>query len=975
MDESTQVAVDQPLVDLRPSAGLAPQGPLDKIEVLGARQHNLKNLSLTLPKRQLVVFTGPSGSGKSSLAFDTLFAEGQRRYVESLSAYARQFLGQMDKPDFDAVRGLSPTISIEQKSAGTNPRSTVGTITEIYDHLRILYARVGQQRCTECGSPVGKVPLEEIVERVLALPEGSRLMLLAPKARNRKGEYRELFENLLKEGFTRVLVDGEVMELFEGMKLKKSKRHNIDVIVDRVVVRANAQRRLADSVALALRIGEGSCQVQIVGGKTLSFSQNMSCCGISYPELSHQSFSFNSPLGMCPDCNGLGELRTMDEQKIVPDKNLSLAQGAVAPWGKPGKPSPKTTSKSKERDGTWTWEIVNAVCEAHGIDLETPWKSLSAKSRKVLMHGSDKEVEVHWTRKRSSGTWKVKFEGALNTLMRRYRETSSSRAREHYAQYLSTAPCKGCDGARLRPESLAVFVGERNISEVSQMSTAQALEWVEGLELQGTAEIIGRDLIKEIAARLRFLLGVGLDYLSLDRPGPTLSGGEAQRIRLASQLGSELSGVLYILDEPSIGLHQRDNRRLLATLTRLRELGNSVIVVEHDSETMLASDWVVDFGPGAGRHGGDVVFSGPPEALIASEGSVTGDYLSGRRQIEVPKERREGSGQAIRVVGAKANNLRNVSVDFPLGCFVCVTGVSGAGKSTLIHDILYPAASKTLYKQSLAVVGQHERIEGLELINKVIEIDQKPIGRTPRSNPATYVKLFDHIRDVFARLPDSRIYGYTKSRFSFNVKGGRCEACQGAGRKKMEMHFLADVYVPCEVCQGKRFNEATLKVRYKGLSIADVLALPVSDAMEVLGAHPKIARILQTLLDVGLGYIQLGQASNTLSGGEAQRIKLSRELAKIATGDTLYILDEPSTGLHFDDIQKLLKVIGRLVDAGNTVVMIEHNLDIIKTADWVIDMGPEGGVGGGKVVAQGTPEKVARSKRSHTGRFLAEILS
>lgn len=965
-DETTQITpLERPA--LRRPETLAKSGALDHIEVFGAREHNLRDLTLQLPKRQLVVFTGPSGSGKSSLAFDTLFAEGQRRYVEALSTYARQFLGQMDKADFDAIRGLSPTISIEQKSAGTNPRSTVGTITELYDHLRVLYARIGKQHCVKCGQPVGRVPTEEIIRRVLAFPEGSKLMLMAPLVRNRKGEYRDLFEKLVKEGFSRALIDGEVQELVPGMKLVKSRRHNVDVIVDRLIVRDKARQRIRESVERALQVGDGACSVQVLGGETVSFSQKLSCCGISYAELSHQSFSFNSPLGMCQSCNGLGEVRTMDASLVVPDESLSLNGGAVVPWGKPSK-----RGKSEQK---WTWEIIEALCELYDIDMDAPWSSLGKKERDVLLNGTDHEIEVHWRRKTSSGTWKSKFEGIVNTLMRRWRETSSRKARDHYAQFMTTRQCRSCRGTRLRAESRAVKVGDWGIDQVTAVQVREALAWVEGLTLTGTDAIIGRDLIAEIASRLRFLINVGLDYLSLDRPGPTLSGGEAQRIRLASQLGSELSGVLYILDEPSIGLHQRDNRRLLATLARLRDKGNSVIVVEHDEETMLASDWIVDFGPGAGRHGGGVVFQGTPEALVMSPpGSITGDYLSGRRQIEVPKQRRPGRQQAITIYGARGNNLRNLDVRFPLGMFICVTGVSGAGKSTLIHELLYPAASRALYTQSLAVIGDHDRIEGLEHIDKVIEIDQKPIGRTPRSNPATYVKVFDHIRDMFANLPEARMYGYTRSRFSFNVKGGRCEHCQGAGRQKIEMNFLADVYVPCEVCRGQRFNEATLKVRYKGMSIADVLNLPVADALELFAAHPKISRILQTLVDVGLGYIQLGQPSNTLSGGEAQRIKLSRELARRSTGDTLYILDEPSTGLHFDDIQKLLKVINRLVDDGNTVVMIEHNLDIIKTADWILDLGPEGGGGGGELVAEGTPEQVARVERSHTGRFLSETL-
>ena len=939
-------------------------GHYDNIEIHGAREHNLKNLSLQIPKRSLVVFTGPSGSGKSSLAFDTLFAEGQRRYVESLSAYARQFLGQMDKPDFDAIRGLSPTISIEQKSTGSNPRSTVGTITEIYDHLRVLFARVGVQHCPGCGDAVGRMTQDEISRAVLSLEPGTRFLLVAPMVRNRKGEHKDLFADLLSQGFTRVRVDGEVVEIEEGMSLVKTKRHTIDVVVDRLVVKADARARIADSVETALKIGQGGCAVDIVDGASITFSQHLACakCALAFPELSPQSFSFNSPLGMCPGCNGLGESRSMDTALIIPDPSLSLSQGAVAPWGKP------------DDSSSWQWEVIQAVCEAFEIDLDAPWSALRPEQRAVLLEGTTEEVSVKWARKRSSGTWKTAFEGVLNTLMRRYRETSSAQAREAYAQYMTATTCGDCGGARLRTESRAVRVGGRTITEVNTWSIREARGWLDGLELEGNAAIIGRDLVKEIGGRLDFLLNVGLDYLSLDRPGPTLSGGEAQRIRLASQLGSELSGVLYILDEPSIGLHQRDNLRLLETLKHLRDLGNSVIVVEHDAETMRDADWIVDFGPGAGRHGGHVVSAGEPGHLMSDSASLTGRYLSGALSIPVPATRRTGSGKAIRVLGAVENNLRDLDVSFPLGTFICVTGVSGAGKSTLVHDILFPAASRKIYSNSAQIVGAHRGIEGLELIDKVIEIDQKAIGRTPRSNPSTYVKVFDLIRDVFAGLPESKMYGYNKGRFSFNVKGGRCEECMGGGQKKIEMHFLADVYVPCEVCKGRRFNEATLKVRYKGLTISDVLDLSIEDAMGLFGAHPKINRVLQTLMDVGLGYVQLGQPSPTLSGGEAQRVKLSRELAKIATGDTLYILDEPSTGLHFDDILKLLGVIDKLVDAGNTVVMIEHNMDMIKTADHVIDMGPEGGGGGGEVLAQGTPEEVAASERSLTGRYLKALL-
>ena len=948
--------------------GMAIGGELDCIEIRGAREHNLKGLDLEIPKRQLVVFTGPSGSGKSSLAFDTLFAEGQRRYVESLSAYARQFLGQMEKPQFDALRGLSPTISIDQKSSGTNPRSTVGTITEVYDYLRLLFARVGVQHCHQCGEPVGRMTSDEIVAAVMELPERTRFMLMAPLVRNRKGEFADLFEGLMKDGFTRVHIDGEVVQLTEGMKVKKSKRHTIDVVVDRLVVKADARDRIADSVELALRVGSGVCRVDVMEGESLTFSQNLSCtsCGLAFPELSPQSFSFNSPLGMCPTCNGLGEARSMDPGLVVPNEELSLEGGAVAPWGK------LTASKQKS---SWSWDIVLAVCEELGIDTATPWKELKKAHRKALLEGTgDTTYKVAWKRKRSSGTWETKFEGLLNTLMRRYKETSSAKSRQTYARYMTSHPCQDCKGARLRAESQAVRIGGVGITDLGDMSIAELERWVDTIELKGNAAVIGRDITRELAARTRFLANVGLQYLSLSRPGPSLSGGEMQRIRLASQLGSELSGVLYILDEPSIGLHPRDNARLLETLTRLRDSGNTVFVVEHDEDTMRAADWLIDFGPGAGEHGGEVVFEGPPGEIGGEGRSLTGQYLTGTKVLPVPQERRVGSGAAIRIVGARENNLKGLDVEFPLGTFVCVTGVSGAGKSSLVNRLLYPAASRAVFPQSTMVPGDLDRIEGLEGINKVIEIDQKPIGRTPRSNPATYTKVFDVIRDVFANLPESRMYGYTKGRFSFNVKGGRCEACSGAGQKKIEMHFLADVYVPCEVCRGRRFNEATLKVTYRGHSITDILEMSIDDAHDLFEAHPKVSRILKTLKDVGLGYIRLGQPSPTLSGGEAQRVKLSRELAKIATGDTLYILDEPSTGLHFEDIRKLLLVVERLVNAGNTVVMIEHNLDIIKTADWLIDLGPEGGDDGGHVVALGTPEEVARCEASFTGRFLRGVL-
>ncbi|HJL14465.1 MAG TPA: excinuclease ABC subunit UvrA [Sandaracinaceae bacterium LLY-WYZ-13_1] len=938
-------------------------GELERIEVVRAHEHNLRIEHLELPKRELVVFTGVSGSGKSSLAFDTLFAEGQRRYVESLSAYARQFLGRLERPDVERLRGLSPTIAIEQKSASSNPRSTVGTITEIFDYLRVLYARAGVQHCHACGEVVRGQSAEEIVREVAALPEGTRVTLLAPLVVHRKGEFRELFERLSGAGFVRVRVDGTVHRLEEVPKLDKRRKHDVEAVVDRITVRPEDRARLTESVELALREGDGELLVDVDGSETLGFSEHRQCCGHSFPELSPQSFSFNSPIGMCEHCNGLGRVTAIDPDLVVPDRSLSIREGAIAPW-----------ATSMERGEGWRYRIIHAMSEACDVDLDLPFRELSKKKQRQVLHGVDERIQVAWKSERtgSKGEFAVRFEGVLNLLTRRMKDTTSERMREQYLKYFSERPCPECDGRRLRPESLAVRLAGVGLAEVAAMTVAGAASHFDGIELEGNAAQIAAGVLREVRSRLRFLLDVGLEYLTLDRSGPSLSGGEAQRIRLASQLGSELSGVMYVLDEPSIGLHQRDNRRLIATLEGLRDLGNTVIVVEHDEETIRSADHVVDFGPGAGREGGGVIYGGPPDGLAACAQSLTGQYLSGARRIEVPEARREPRGW-LAIRGARENNLRGVDVELPTGCLVAVTGVSGAGKSSLVNGILLPALSRALHRGA-ARVGPHDGIEGLEALDKVIAIDQKPIGRTPRSNPGTYTKAFDEIRAVFAQLPEARARGYSPGRFSFNVKGGRCEACAGDGVVKVEMHFLSDVYVPCEVCQGRRYNSQTLSVRYKGLSIADVLETSVDDCLRLFESYPRLSRILQTLVDVGLGYIHVGQPAPTISGGEAQRVKLSRELGKKQTGRTLYVLDEPTTGLHFEDIRKLLAVLQRLVDAGNTVVVIEHNLDVIKCADWVVDLGPEGGAGGGRVVATGPPEKVARSARSHTGHFLKDVL-
>ena len=942
---------------------------LDQIIITGAAEHNLKNISVSIPKKKLVVFTGVSGSGKSSLAFDTIFAEGQRRYVESLSSYARQFLGQMEKPKFETIRGLSPTISIEQKAASKNPRSTVGTITEVYDYLRVLFARVGVQHCHKCGKVVGKGDAASMVEQIFEMESGTKILVLSPLLENRKGEHKELFDELRREGYQRVRIDGVVLELSDVQTLAKHKKHTIEVVVDRLSIAGTAdfRKRLTDTVETALKRGNRRLIIHSANGRDTPMAEQRTCCGFAFPELDPPLFSFNSPMGMCGTCNGLGIVVTMDEDKLVPDVSLSIREGAILPWK-------NYFTGGEAKDGSWGFEKIKAIQKAYKINLDLPWKKLPKSQRQVLMHGSGTErLTVNWKGARSKGTFSVSHEGVIPGLMRRYRETSSEEMRSWYSKFMSNRKCESCEGRRLKPEVISVKLAKNSIMDVCGMTIGQAHKFILGLTLKGKDAVIAKEVMKEIGSRLQFLLNVGLDYLTLDRKGPTLSGGEAQRIRLASQIGSELTGVLYILDEPSIGLHQRDNLKLLDTLCHLRDIGNSLIVVEHDQETIEAADWVLDIGPGAGHLGGEIVASGTPKQILKDKASLTGAYLSGRRRIEIPDERRKPTGW-VEVLGATENNLDNLDVKFPLGVMSCITGVSGAGKSTLVNQILYPALAKTLHN-SEEEIGAHKNIVGLEALDKVINIDQKPIGRTPRSNPATYTKVFDLVRDFFAQLPESRTRGYEKGRFSFNVKGGRCETCQGDGYLKVEMHFLADVFVPCEVCRGKRFNAATLEIKYKGLSIAEVLERSVLEAQEVFALHPKIVKVLQTLADVGLGYVKLGQPATTLSGGEAQRIKLARELARADTGRTLYILDEPTTGLHFEDIKKLMEVLQRLVTQGNSCVVIEHNLDVIKCADWVIDMGPEGGFRGGKLLAEGTPEDIAEVAGSYTGQYLKRVLA
>jgi excinuclease ABC subunit A len=943
----------------------------DRLVVRGAREHNLKNVDLDLPRDSLIVFTGLSGSGKSSLAFDTIFAEGQRRYVESLSAYARQFLGQMDKPDVDFIEGLSPAVSIDQKSTSRNPRSTVGTITEVYDYLRLLYARAGRPHCPQCGRPISRQTPQQIVDRVLEMEDGARFQVLAPVIRGRKGEYVDLFAELQTKGFSRVRVDGVVHSLTDPPKLKKQEKHTIEVVVDRLSVRESSKRRLTDSVETALGLAGGLIVLDFVDRpeddpeRQRTFSEHLACLfdDLSFEALEPRSFSFNSPYGACPECTGLGTRKEVDPELVVPDPERTLREGAITPWG-------------NGQTAEYFLRLLTALGDAIGFTVDTPWERLPARAQKAILYGHDTQVHVRYkNRYGRERAYYAAYEGVVPFLERRHTETDSEFSREKYEGYMREVPCPACGGARLKPEVLAVTLGGKSIAEVSGYSIGDASVFLHGLELSERERMIAERVLKEVHARLGFLVDVGLDYLSLDRPAATLAGGEAQRIRLATQIGSGLVGVLYVLDEPSIGLHQRDNRRLIETLLRLKRLGNTLIVVEHDEDTIKVADWVVDIGPGAGEHGGEVVVSGSVQDLLTSERSITGQYLSGRRSIAVPASRRPViPGRQLVVEGAREHNLRNVDVTFPLGTLTAVTGVSGSGKSSLVNDILYTTLANKLNGARM-VPGRHKRVRGVEELDKVVGVDQSPIGRTPRSNPATYTGVFDHMRRLFAETTEAKIRGYQPGRFSFNVKGGRCEACAGDGTIKIEMNFLPDVYVPCEVCGGARYNRETLEVHFKGKTIAEVLDMPIEEAAEFFSAVPAIARHLTTLVDVGLGYVRLGQPAPTLSGGEAQRVKLASELQKRQTGRTVYVLDEPTTGLHFEDVRKLLGVLGKLVDAGNTVIVIEHNLDVIKTADWVIDMGPEGGSGGGTVVAVGTPEEIAEAPGSHTGVFLRDMLA
>jgi excinuclease ABC subunit A len=941
---------------------------IGKIVVRGAREHNLRNISVELPRDRLIVFTGLSGSGKSSLAFDTIYAEGQRRYVESLSAYARQFLGQMDKPDVDVIEGLSPAISIDQKSASRNPRSTVGTITEVYDYLRLLYARIGQQHCPNDGTRLQRQTPQQIVDRLLLLDEGTRFQVLAPVVRGRKGEYDTLLQDLVAQGYVRARVDGEVVDMAEFLKrderLARYEQHKIEVIVDRLVRREGIERRLTDSLETALKLADGVAEVELVGDdpETLTFSQHLACptCGTSYDEPAPRNFSFNSPYGACETCDGLGTTFEVDPELVIPDHDISLNEGAIAPW---------RTSNTQ-----YFTRMLEAVADAYGIDLDAPYRTLNAKQRNVVLHGVEGNLKVKYkNRYGRMREYSTAYEGIIPWLNRRRESAESDWSREQYEGYMREVPCRACGGARLKPATLAVTINDKHISEVCDMAIGESSKFLAALELSERDRMIAERVTKEINARLGFLLDVGLDYLSLSRSAGTLAGGEAQRIRLASQIGSGLVGTLYVLDEPSIGLHQRDNRRLIDTLIRLRDLGNTVLVVEHDEDTIRESDWIVDIGPGAGEHGGAVVYSGPVKGILKTKESITGQYLSGKRSIPVPQQRRKPGKEWLEVVGAREHNLQNLDVKIPLGCFVAVTGVSGSGKSTLVRDILLPVLMQKIYKSKDAA-GKHKTIKGIEQLDKVIDMDQSPIGRTPRSNPATYTGVFDSIRKLFATTAEAKVRGYMPGRFSFNVAGGRCEACSGDGTLKIEMHFLPDVYVPCEVCKGARYNRDTLDIEFKGKNIAEVLDMPVAEAVDFFANQPRIGRYMQTLMDVGLGYVRLGQSAPTLSGGEAQRVKLASELAKRSTGHTIYLLDEPTTGLHFEDVRRLLTVLSRLVDQGNTVLVIEHNLDVIKTADHLIDLGPEGGSGGGLVVAEGSPEEVATIDASHTGRFLRQLL-
>ena len=935
------------------------------IKIRGAQEHNLKNINVDIPRNELVVLTGLSGSGKSSLAFDTIYAEGQRRYMESLSSYARMFLGQMEKPNVERIDGLSPAISIDQKSTNRNPRSTVGTVTEIYDYFRLLYARIGIPHCPKCGREIARQSVDQMVDQIMELGEGTKIQLLAPVVRGRKGEHAKVLERAARSGYVRVRIDGSLYELTEEIKLDKNIKHNIDIVVDRLVVKEGIERRLADSIENVLNLAEGLLVVDIIGGEPMNFSQSFSCpdCGISISEVEPRSFSFNNPFGACPECVGLGYKMEFDEDLMIPDKSLSINQGAIAVMG----------WQSCADKSSFTNAILQALCKEYKFDLDTPFEKYPDRVKNVLLHGTNgREVEVHYTGQRGRGVYPVAFEGLIRNVERRYKETFSEASKQEYETFMRITPCKECKGMRLKKEALAVTVCDKNIYEVTAMSILQLHEFLQNLQLTNQQQLIGKQVLKEIRARVGFLIDVGLDYLSLSRATATLSGGEAQRIRLATQIGSGLVGVCYILDEPSIGLHQRDNDKLLATLKSLRDLGNTLIVVEHDEDTMLAADYIVDIGPGAGSHGGEVIACGTAEEIMQVPESITGQYLSGKTCIPIPRERKKPTGY-IKICGAQENNLKNIDVKFPLGVMTCVTGVSGSGKSSLVNEILYKHLARDL-NRARCIPGKHKGIQGIEQLDKVIAIDQSPIGRTPRSNPATYTGVFDQIRDLFASTADAKAKGYTKGRFSFNVKGGRCEACGGDGIIKIEMHFLPDVYVPCEVCGGKRYNRETLDVKYKGKSIYDVLDMTVEEALGFFENVPSIRRKIETLYDVGLSYVKLGQPSTELSGGEAQRIKLATELSRRSTGKTIYILDEPTTGLHFADVHKLVEILHRLTEGGNTVVVIEHNLDVIKTADYIIDIGPEGGDGGGTVIAQGTPEEVAKDKKSYTGYYVKKML-
>ncbi len=937
----------------------------DTIRIRGANEHNLKNVDLNIPRNKLVVLTGLSGSGKSSLAFDTIYAEGQRRYMESLSSYARQFLGQMEKPDVESIEGLSPAISIDQKSTNRNPRSTVGTVTEIYDYFRLLYARVGIPHCPKCGREIAKQTVDQMVDQIMAMPERTKIQLLAPVVRGRKGTHAKLLERAKKNGYVRVRIDGNLYELSEDISLEKNIKHNIEIIVDRLVVKEGIEKRLTDSIETVLNLAEGLMMVDVIGGETLNFSQSFSCpdCEISIEEIEPRSFSFNNPFGACPDCVGLGYKMEFDEDLMIPDKSLSIMDGAIVVKG----------WQSCNDKKSFTYAILDALTKKYNFSLETPFGDYPKEIHDLLIYGTGgNEVQVHYKGQRGQGVYGIAFEGLIKNVERRYRETGSETGKAEYEEFMRVTPCRSCKGQRLKPSALAVTVGEKNIHEVTTLSIENLQKFLKDMDLTNQQQLIGGQILKEINARIRFLMDVGLDYLTLARATGSLSGGEAQRIRLATQIGSGLVGVAYILDEPSIGLHQRDNDKLLGTLKHLRDLGNSVIVVEHDEDTMLEADYIVDIGPGAGEHGGKVVATGTAKEIMENENSITGAYLSGRIRIPIPKERKTPTGW-IKVVGAAQNNLKNIDVEFPLGVLTCVTGVSGSGKSSLVNEILYKRLARDL-NRARTIPGIHKTVEGLDQLDKVIDIDQSPIGRTPRSNPATYTGVFDMIRDLFAATPDAKARGYKKGRFSFNVKGGRCEACSGDGILKIEMHFLPDVYVPCEVCKGKRYNRETLEVKYKGKSIYDILDMTVEEALSFFENVPSIRRKMETLNDVGLSYLRLGQPSTTLSGGEAQRIKLATELSKRSTGKTIYILDEPTTGLHFADVHKLTEILRRLAEDGNTVIVIEHNLDVIKTADYIIDMGPEGGDKGGTVIAKGTPEEVAENSESYTGHYIKKML-